>query len=128
MKRLFLAMTTLALSACGPITPPATPSTTAPVVGVVSSVIAKADTVILTGERGFAVAELAYITAADGVGKLADHGAIRGATATRVRGWNAEAKGLLIAGKATADAAEKARAAARLFNIADALDALTGRK
>ena len=44
----------------------------------------------------------------------------------RIRALNAEARPLLVKGKATADAAEKARAAARLFDITTALDALKG--
>ena len=125
MKRLLAASLALALSACAgmigtdPVSAPA-PATT--------GVIAKADTVILTGERGFAAAELAYITAADGVAKLADAGVIRGATATTVRGWNAQARALLVRGKATADTAEKARDAAALFGFADKLNALIGGK
>lgn len=118
MKRLILASLALALSSCAAM-PAAPPSAT---------VIAKADTVILTGERGFAAAELIYITAAHGVGRLVDAGKITGTTAKRVRGWNAEARDLLVKGKATADAAEKARDAARLFGIADSLNAIIGSK
>jgi len=115
MKRLFLAAVALALSACGPMT--ATPPVSA-------GAVATADRVILTGERAFAVAELAYITAAKGVGIAADAGLIRGATAERVRGWNATARAALVRGKATTDAAVKARAAAELLGIADNLNAL----
>lgn len=120
MKRLIFASLALALSACVS-TPSATPPSS-------TGVVAKADTVILTGERGFAAAELAYITAADGVGRLVDTGAIHGTTATLVRGWNAQARAVLVNGKATVDAAEKARDAAALFGIADKLTALTGGK
>lgn len=126
MKRWIIALTALALSACsvGTRTPTTAGATPAPI----ATVVAKADTVVLTGQRAFAVAELAYTTAATGVGIAADAGLITGATATRVRGWNAEARKLLVTGKATADAAEKARAAARLLDIAGSLDAITGRK
>lgn len=114
----------LALAACAAPNAAieAAPATTS----AASGAIARADTVVLTGERAFAVAELAYITAADGVGRLVDAGVIRGATAERVRGWNAEARKLLVRGKATVDAAEKARAAASLFGFADKLNALIG--
>ncbi|MDQ2763155.1 MAG: hypothetical protein M3Y22_06580 [Pseudomonadota bacterium] len=86
----------------------------------------KADTVILTGERAFAAAELVYITAAKGVGILADQGVIHGAVADQVRGYNAIARDALVKGKAAADTAEKARAAATLFDIADRINAITG--
>lgn len=122
MKRLILASFALALSACAGMSLPVSTPTAA------TGVIAKADTVILTGERGFAAAELVYTTAAHGVGRLVDHDAITGTTASKVRGWNAEARDLLVKGKATADAAEKARDAARLFGIADSLNAILGSK
>lgn len=118
MKRLIVVAAALALAACG-LTPAPQPTPTAPTT---------AGTVVLTGERAFAVAELAYITAARGVEIAVDHGAIRGATATRVREWNAKATAALKRGKATADAATKAAAAAELLGIAKALDAITGRK
>jgi len=119
MKRLMIAvaLAVAALTGCATMS-------SAPVQGVA----AKADTVILTAERGFAVGELAYTTAADGVGILVDSGAIRGATATTVRGWNATARGLLVRGKATADKAEKARIAAQLLSIAANLNGLKGSK
>ena len=91
-------------------------------------VVAQADTVILSGERGFAAAELAYITAADGVGHLVDQGVIRGPAAATARGWNAQAQALLIRGKAATNAAEKARDAAQLFDLADRIGALTRSK
>lgn len=114
MKRPFVASLALALSACA-TTPGASPLT--------------ADTLeaaIPTGERGFAAAELAYITAARGVGRLMDAGLISGEMAVTVRGWNADARRLLVRGKATAGAAEKVRVAALLFGIADRLNALSG--
>ncbi len=125
MKRLIIAALACALAACSgaTIAPPSTPST----IAVVGDVVAKADTVVLTGARGFAVAELAYITAADGIGKLADNGVIRGAAATRARALNADARKWLVTGKATTDGATKALAAAKLLNIADALNAILGR-
>ncbi len=123
MKRLFLTAMALALSACAAGVPAIATSGTVP-----APIVIKAGNVVLTGARAFAVAELAYITAADGVGKLADNGAITGATADRVRVLNAGARQLLVTGKMTADGAEKARAAAQLLNIADALSALIGRK
>lgn len=126
MKQLMIALTALALSACSVGTPPPTTPTATP--GAVATVVAKADAVILTGERAFAVAELAYITAAKGVGIWADSGTMPASVATRIRGWNAEARDLLVKGKATADAAERARSAARLLDIAGAIDAITGRK
>lgn len=89
-----------------------------------SGVAVQADKVILTGERAFGVAELTYTTAADGIGLLVDSHVITGATATKVRGWNATARALLVQGKATADAAEKARIAAQLLGIAADLNAL----
>lgn len=85
---------------------------------------ATGDHVVLSGARAFAVAELAYITAADGVGRLADAGLVRGPLATEVRTWNRRARQLLVAGKGTADMAQKARAAAELFGIADRLQTL----
>jgi uncharacterized membrane protein len=119
MKRL-VAFAALALAACAPMTASTAPP--APAGGVV----AQAGTVILSGQRAFAAAELGYTTAATGVGLLVDAGVIHGAVATRVRGYNAEARKWLIAGKSTGDAAEQARAAAQLFGIADRLDAITG--
>ena len=117
MKRLIIATLALVLSACTVATAP--PST---------GVMAKADTVILTGERGFAAAELGYITAASGVAILVRNGAITGSTATLVRSWNAPARDVLVRGKATADMAEKARLATQLFGITDKLNALKGSK
>ncbi len=125
MKRLSISLVaaSLALAGCTPLTVARGPSDPPP-----TGIVATADRVVLTGERGFAVAELAYITAADGVGRLADNGVITGATATQVRAWNAQARALLVKGKATADAAEKASAAADLFGIADRLNSLIGSK
>jgi hypothetical protein len=117
MKRLILATAALALASCDRYPPPASPTT-----------VAVADTVVLTGARAFAAAELTYTTAANGVGRFVDAGLIKGATATKVRGWNAQARTLLVKGKATADAAEKARAAASLFGLADNLNTLIGSK
>jgi hypothetical protein len=119
MKRLFFAMAICALSGC-------TTMAASPVAAQAAGVVAKADTVVLTGERAFAVAELAYTTAADGVGVLVDNGVIHGATATTVRSINTTARALLVKGKATADMAEKARIATQLFGFADSLNALKG--
>jgi len=110
----FLLACTLALPGCVSMPPGA------------SGVAVQADKVILTGQRAFGVAELTYTTAADGVGVLVDNGVIRGAAATKARAWNATARGLLVQGKATADAAEKARIAARLLGIAADLNTLKG--
>ena len=119
MKRVFLAALALACAACA----------TAPVTTLrPSAPIAQAGSVILSGERGFAAAEIVYTVAANSVGRAVDLGKISGATASKVRGWNAEARDWLVKGKATADEAEKARAAAALFGFADSLDALTGGK
>ncbi len=126
MKRLIFAALALALGACSVGTPPPTTAGSTP--GPIATVVDKADTVILTGERAFAVAELGYITAAKGVGIAVDAGLIAGSTATWVRARNAEARELLVKGKATADIAEKARIAARLFGITDSLNAATGSK
>lgn len=115
MKRLMIAVALCAAALSGCVTAPAAP-------GVATT----AGTVVLTGERAFAVAELTYTTAADGVGVLVDHGVIKGATATKVRALNATARELLVKGKATADMAEKARLATQLFGIADGLNALKG--
>lgn len=149
MKRLIVASLALALSLSACATTPDTPPTPGGPGGgggviqppgeqppelpreggsTAATVIARADTVILTGERGFAAAEVVYTAASHGVGRLVDAGAIKGATATRVRGWNTQARGLLVKGKATADAAERARAAAGLFGLADNLNALLGSK
>lgn len=135
MKRVSM-ICLLALSACTPAAvtaePPATaPSavpapTPTPVPPAATGVIAQAGTVILTGERAFAVAELTYTTAANGVARLVDAGLIRGATATRVRAWNAEARAALVKGKAIADVAERARLAAQLFGLADKLNTVAG--
>lgn len=121
--RLLLMSMGLALAACAAPNVAISVAPTPP-----SSVVAKAGTVVLTGERAFAVAELAYITAADGVGRLVQAGVIHGATAERVRSWNAAARDLLVKGKATADIAEKARSAAALFSVADQLNSLIGGK
>ena len=120
MKRLFLATAALALASCATM-PLGLPDKAAPVV-------AAAGTVILSGERGFAAAELAYITAADGVGRLADNDVITGSTATWFRDRNAEARRLIVKGKATADAVEKARLAAEIFGIADSINKRIGSK
>lgn len=85
---------------------------------------ATGDHVVLSGARAFAAAELAYITAADGVGRLADAGIVRGSLATEVRTWNRRARQLLVAGRGTADVARKASVAAELFGIADRLQKL----
>lgn len=114
MKHLILAAA-LALGACTGAPPQSA-----------SSVAVKADTVILTGQRAFAVAELGYITAAKGVGIVADTGVLPAKTANWLREQNAEARVLLIRGKATADSAEKARIAAKLFVITDALNTFVG--
>lgn len=121
MKRLFLAVALCATTLTGC-------ATVAPIAATASGVAVKADTVILSGERAFAAAELGYTTAADGVGHLVDTGLIKGATATTIRGLNAQARGLLVKGKATADMAEKARLATQLFGIADRLNAFKGSK
>ena len=110
-----ILLASLALAACTPMPAPPT-----------SGVMVQADVVVLTGERAFAAAELAYITAAKGVGLLVDQGVIRGELAQRVRGYNTTARAVLVTGKATADAAEKARAAAALFQIADRLNTIIG--
>lgn len=123
MKRLILATIALALSACTGLAPSTTAGSTP---SPIAAAVAKADTVILTGERAFAVAELGYITAAKGVGIAVDAGLSTGATATWVRARNVEARSLLVKGRATADIAEKARIAARLFGITDSLNATTG--
>ncbi|MES2289281.1 MAG: hypothetical protein V4530_06035 [Pseudomonadota bacterium] len=114
----FMVAAALALSGCGASLAPLS----------AGSVVATADHVVLSGQRAFGAAEVVYTAAAKLSGVAADRGLITGATATRVRGWNAEARDLLIRGKATSDAAEKARAAARLFDISDSLNAITGAK
>lgn len=111
MKPILIAAA-LALSAC------TAPSTSGPV--------ATASSVVLTAERGFAAAELVYITAAEGLIVAINAGAIRGATATQIRELNATARKALVDGKAALGAADKARAAATLFDIADRLNALMG--
>jgi hypothetical protein len=117
MKRVLLAALALAAAAC----------TTMPVTGPAPSApIAQAGSVILSGERAFAAAEIVYTAAANSVGRAVDAGLIRGATATKLRAWNAEARSWIVKGKATADKAEKARAAAALFGFADSLNALNG--
>jgi len=125
MRRLMIAMAcAMALSACA-LTPDAA-SNGSTATGAVAGVVAKAGTVVLTGERAFAAAELGYTTAADGIGVLVDHGVIKGIAATRVRSLNASARTALVKGKATADMAEKARLATQLFGITDSLNALKG--
>ena len=141
MRLLMIASLALALPACSaagvppeagtpaPIESPAPghPTHEAPIrADVPAGVSVEAGGVVLTAERGFAAAELGYTVAANGFGRLVDAGAIGGATATRVRGWNAAARRLLVSGKATADAAEKARVAAELFGITDRLNSLLG--
>ena len=83
---------------------------------------------ILSGERAFGVAELAYTTAAHGVEMLVDTGVIKGPTATKFRTLNATARGLLVNGKSAANAADKARAAAELLGIVSQINALKGGK
>lgn len=126
MKRLMMIYGALAMAACAPQAATTAPVTASTPQAPVEGVIAKADTVILTGERAFAVAELTYTTAANGVARLVDAGLIRGAAATRVRGWNSQARDLLVRGKAVADTAERARIATRLFGISDSLNSLLG--
>jgi len=92
----------------------------------VGAAATQADRLVLTGERGFALAELAYTVAAQAAGKLVDRGVIAGPTATRVRGINAKARGILVDGKAAADQAEKAVAATNLLALTDQLNALRG--
>jgi hypothetical protein len=129
---LIIAGLALALSACAAGTPPpATPAAPAPTASApttIATVVARADSVILTGERAFAVAELGYITAAEGARLAIRNGFIKGDAAAWVRDRNAEVRVWLVRGKATADAAEKARLAAQIFNVTDRLSALTGRK
>lgn len=141
MRLLTIAGLALALTACsaasappqrGTPAPAASPAPDMPVhqapidAAAPEGVTASAGGVVLTAERAFAAAELGYTVAANGVARLVDAGFITGDTATRVRGWNAAARRLLVAGKATADAAEKARVAADLFGITDRLNALLG--
>ena len=141
MRLPMIASLVLALAACSAASAPPQPGSPAPIdspapdapvnpapidADTPADVSASAGGVLLTAERGFAVAELGYTVAASAVGRLVDVGLIQGATATRVRGWNANARRLLVAGKATADAAEKARVAAELFGITDRLNALLG--
>jgi hypothetical protein len=127
MKTLLIMATALSLAGCAGTVAAPPVAQPAPAVVVPVGVVAQADQVILSGERAFAAAELAYITAADGVGRLAELGVIRGAAATRVRGLNAQARTLLVRGKAIADGAEKARIAAQLFGIADVLKSIRSR-
>ena len=125
MKRLLVASLALALSACAGMTAPVlTPSSTPPTSGIIT----KAGTVILTGERAFAAAEVEWQSAIAIGQKLVARGVIKGDTATTVRGWNATARDLIVKGKAAADGAEKARAAAGLFGLVDKLSALSGGK
>jgi hypothetical protein len=121
MMRLLIAAS-LALASCTAAPVAQIPAPPAP------DVVAKAGTVVLSGRRAFAAAEISYITAADGVGRLVDRGVIKGALATRVRGWNAEAGEALRKGKSTADAAAQGSAAATLFGVSDRLNALIGSK
>lgn len=81
------------------------------------------DRLVLPGARAFAAAELAYITAADGAGRLARAGVLRGAAAARVRRWNRQARVVLVRGHAAVDGAAKAQAAAALFTLADQIGA-----
>ena len=129
--KLLLGSLMMTLAACAapavqsPATAPAPVTTPAP--APIGAAIARAGTVILTGERAFAVAELGYLTAADGVGRLVSDGVIHGDTAAQVRGWNAEARRWLVRGHAASDAAEKARASTALFGLTDKLNALRGK-
>lgn len=127
MKRLMIAtvLCALALSGCGV---PAVNSTPTPATTPTTGVVAKAGTVIMSAERGFGAAELAYTEAADGVGLLVDAGVIHGATATVFRGLNAKGRDILVRGKATGDLAEKARLATELFGVRDSINALKGSK
>lgn len=114
-------ITGLIAAACMVACTPATPVGNSPApssVGVVT----------LTGQRGFAVAELTYITAAKTAGVAVDAGLIKGSDAVWLREKNARARKLLIDGKAATDGVTKAAAAAELFDIAGRIDAITGRK
>lgn len=125
--RLLLMSFAVALTACAAPVVQSPGSAPTPITQPAPAVIARADTVILTGERAFGVAELAYITAADGIGRLADDGAVTGTTAAAIGAINVEARRWLVRGKAATDAAEKARAAAALFGLADKLNAFRSR-
>ncbi len=119
MKRLFLASLALVVSACtGPPLglPGALPKSTS------------ADAVVLTAERGFAVAELALLTTVDGLGRAVRNGIVKGNNATWARARLAKARRLAVKGKTTVDRAEKAAVATEILGITAAVDALTGRK
>jgi hypothetical protein len=88
-----------------------------------AAVAVAGDRLVLSGARAFAAAELAYITAADGAGRLARASVLRGESAARVRRWNGEARRVLARGHAAIDGAAKARAAAELFTLADRIGA-----
>lgn len=90
--------------------------------------IATADMVIMTGARAFGVAELTYQTLAEGARGLIRAGAIKGQDAAKVAAIARDAQPILERGKATADAALKARMAADLFGLADRLKSLTKRE
>lgn len=117
-KRMVLAAA-LALSACnGGVSAPTSPGGVAVV----------ADKIVLTGARGFGAAEVVFKEAADIAKEQLDKGRFSASQAAWIRDRAIEARKLLVTGKATLDTAEKARAAARLFEIANLFDALTGRK
>jgi hypothetical protein len=82
----------------------------------------------LQAARGFAAAELEWQSAIAIGRALTARGLIKGQTAITVRRWNAEARAVIVRGKAAVDAAEQVRLTASLLGLVGKLDAITGRK
>lgn len=101
-----------------------TPTRGRPVSSPSAGASAAGEQLVLDGARGFALAELAYVTAAQATTVLVRGGVIKGETATKVRALNAEARRLLVTGRAALGAAEKARLAAELLGLTERLDAI----
>lgn len=119
-KLMIIAAASLALASCGAST------TTAPTSA--GGVAVVADKVLLTGARGFGAAEVVFKAASDILQEQLAKGRFNATQAAWIRDRAIEARKLLVTGKATLDTAEKARAAARLFEIASLFDNLTGGK
>lgn len=86
------------------------------------------DRTLLAARRSFAAAEIEWQSAIAVGRALTARGVIRGDTAVTVRRWNAEARRLIVAGKAAVDTAGAVRAATGLLALVDKLNAITGGK
>lgn len=84
-------------------------------------------TVVLTGTKAFALAEIAYTGAAQTALAATNAGLITGERATQLRDLNARATELLQKGYAAANDVDKARLATELLDVVERIRGITGR-